>query len=51
MKLTNEEKNILKILIINELDFYDTKEDIYQEDKEYIKKLETIIDKIMKGDK
>lgn len=46
MKLTNTQKDILVILIRNELEYYDRKEDIYEEDIEYIKELKEILKKV-----
>lgn len=49
MKFTNEQKNILKRLLENELEYYETKEDIYDDDIEYIKELMKILKKLEKG--
>lgn len=48
MELTNSQKDILKIMILNELNYYGMKEDIYEEDREYIKELEEIMNEIEK---
>lgn len=42
MKLTSEQKDILRIIVANELEYYDRKEDIYEEDIEYINELKKI---------
>lgn len=51
MKLTNEEKDILKIILNNEIEYYEDKEDSYPEDEEYLEKLKKIEKKLYKEDK
>ena len=46
MKLTKEEKEILKRMIDNELEYYEMKEDMYQDDIDFIKKLYKILKKL-----
>ena len=46
MELTNEEKSILRILLTNELEYYEMKDDVFDDDLEYIKKLDIILKKI-----
>ena len=46
MKLNNEERMMLKILAVNELQFYENKEDLTKEDKEYMELLNNIINKL-----
>jgi len=46
MKLTSLQKDILIRLLENELVYYDTKEDIYEEDIEYIEELKKILEKV-----
>lgn len=46
MKLNNEEKDIIKRMIINELNYYQDIEDKNKEEKEYIKTLKNILKKI-----
>lgn len=48
MKLTNEEKDILIIVLKTELEYYESKEDIYEEDLEYIEQLKNILKKVEK---
>lgn len=43
--LNEKQINILKILIINELSYYQGKEDIYEDDAKYIKELNEILHK------
>lgn len=51
MKLTDEEKNIIKIMIFNELDYYESKEDYDESDEEFVLKLKSILSKLGRGDK
>lgn len=46
MKITNKEKDIIKIMIINELNYYQDIEDKNKEENEYIKTLKNILKKI-----
>lgn len=43
MKLTNEEKRILKILLLNEINYYENENDC----EDYTKKLENILKKLV----
>lgn len=51
MRLDWEEKDILKMIIINELEYYEHKEDFDEIDKEYVDKLKTILFKIERKEK
>lgn len=46
MKLNNEEKDIIKRMIINELNYYQDIEDKNKEEKEYIKTLIKLLNKM-----
>lgn len=46
MKLNNEEKDIIKTMIINELNYYQDIEDKSKEEKEYIKTLIKLLNKM-----
>ena len=46
IKLNYEEIDILQMLLKHELEYYDRKEDIYQEDIDYIKLLKDILEKL-----
>ena len=46
IRITYEEIDILQMLLKNELEYYDRKEDIYKEDSEYIELLKNILKKI-----
>lgn len=48
MKLNEQERMILKILAVNELQFYEDKEDLTKEDKEFMKLLKNVITKLKK---
>lgn len=41
-----EERDILMMLLKNELEYYARKEDIYEEDEEYIEMLKKILEKV-----
>lgn len=43
MKLTNEEKDILRILLLNDINYYENEEEDY---KEFIKQLKDILKKL-----
>ena len=43
MELRADEKDILKILIINELNYYNEEDDV---DKEYVEKLNKLLEKV-----
>lgn len=49
MKLNNFDKNILINLIQRELEYYENKEDIYDEDIKYIKSLYKMINQLLEG--
>lgn len=51
MRLTSEEKDILKIILNNEIEYYEDKEDSYPEDIEYLEKIKKIEEKLYKEDK
>ena len=51
MKFTNEQKDILIRMIENELEYYERKEDIYEEDEEYIGELKKILKKLKGGER
>ena len=46
MKLNSEEKNIIRIMILNELEFYSHKEDYDASDRDFEKKLRNILKKL-----
>lgn len=46
MKLNNEEKDIIKRMIINELNYYQDIEDKSKDEKEYIKTLIKLLNKM-----
>ena len=48
MKLSENQLYMLYRIVELELEYYDRKEDMYQEDKEYQKELKKIFDKIKK---
>ena len=52
MVLENEEKDILKLLVFNELDYYERlKEDYDELDYEYIQELKKILSKLERNEK
>jgi len=48
-ELKSEERDILKLLVYNEIEYYEDKEDKLDRDIEFIKELKTILDKLEKG--
>lgn len=48
MKFNKDEKLILKILLFNEIQFYEDKEELTIEDKDYMDLLQGIIEKLVK---
>lgn len=46
INFTYEQLDILQMLLKNELEYYDRKEDKYEEDIEYIELLKNILEKI-----
>lgn len=46
MNFTNVQKDILIRMIVNELEYYETKEDIYEDDIEYIEELKKVLKKL-----
>lgn len=50
MKLNRFDKNILINLIQREIEYYETKEDKYDDDKKYVDSLYKMLELLMKGD-
>lgn len=48
MKLESDEKFVLKLLLFNEIQYYEDKENLSVEDKDYMELLQSIINKLVK---